>query len=168
MNKDYLIQFNVDGTRLNTYANTVHYQIIEPQPIIKDKTDTKTGETTQEITGYTDEQILNLGSFNYQDILDNGGVWFSTEDYNKLAGNTDKEYIYKDGEIVEKPPYVPTDEELKQQAQKQLNSEFNTLDSSFKADMLNAILANNTDAIQSLQTEYKDFVQAYKEASAAL
>lgn len=163
-NKDYLIQFNSDGSRGTTYANNVHYQVIEPQPIIE------TNESGEEnITGYTEEKIINLvDGFNYQDVFDNGGVWFSTEDYNKLAGNTDKEYIYKDGEIVEKPPYVPTDEELKQQAQKQLNSEFNTLDSSFKADMLNAILANNTDAIQSLQTEYKDFVQAYKEASAAL
>ena len=37
MDKSYLIQFNKDGTRLNTYANTVHYQIT--QPIIKDKTE---------------------------------------------------------------------------------------------------------------------------------
>ena len=84
MDKSYLIQFNKDGTRLNTYANTVHYQIIEPQPIIKDKTDTETGETTQEVTGYTEEQIINLvDGFNYQDVLNNGGVWFGQDDYNK-------------------------------------------------------------------------------------
>lgn len=167
MDKDYLIQFNADGTRLNTYANGIHYSW-EPE---HEEFDTvfEDGEEKEIYSGIAEEKIINLvDGFDYQKVLDNGGVWFSAEDYNKLAGNADKEYIYKDGEIVEKPPYVPTDEELKQQAQKQLNSEFNTLDSSFKADMLNAILANNTDAIQSLQTEYKDFVQAYKEASAAL
>lgn len=167
MDKDYLIQFNQDGSRGTTYANGIHYSW-EPA---HDEYNTifEDGQEKEIYVGFVEEKIINLvDGFNYQDVFDNGGVWFSTEDYNKLAGNTDKEYIYKDGEIVEKPPYVPTDEELKQQAQKQLNSEFNTLDSSFKADMLNAILANNTDAIQSLQTEYKDFVQAYKEASAAL
>lgn len=105
MNKDYLIQFNIDGTRLNTYANGVHYQVIAPQPITGTKTDKETGEITEEITGYTDEEILNLvDGFDYQSVLDNGGVWFNQDDYNKLVGNAEKEYIYKDGHIVEKPP----------------------------------------------------------------
>ena len=167
MDKDYLIQFNIDGTRLNTYANGIHYSwepAHEEYDIVFED-----GEEKEVYSGFVEEKIINLvDEFNYQDVLDNGGAWISIDDYHKLAGNTDKEYIYKDGEIVEKPPYVPTDEELQQQAQKQLDSEFNTLDSAFKADMLNAILANNTEAIQSLQTEYKEFTQAYKEASAAL
>lgn len=101
MDKDYLIQFNTDGKRLNTYANGVHYQIIEPQPIIETKIDKETGEAI----GYTDEEILNLvDSFDYQTVIDNGGVWFGQDDYNKLIGNANKEYIYKDGQIVEKPP----------------------------------------------------------------
>lgn len=104
MDKDYLIQFNTDGTRLNTYANGVHYQVITPQPITENKTDKETGEITEEITGYTDEEILNLvDGFDYQSVIDNGGVWFGQDDYNKLVGNADKEYIYKDGQIVEKP-----------------------------------------------------------------
>lgn len=104
MDKDYLIQFNTDGTRLNTYANGVHYQIIAPQPITETKTDTETGETT-EVIGYTDEEILNLvDGFDYQTVIDNGGVWFGQDDYNKLIGNAEKEYIYKDGQIVEKQP----------------------------------------------------------------
>lgn len=99
-NKDYLIQFNSDGSRGTTYANNVHYQVIEPQPIIE------TNESGEEnITGYTEEKIINLvDGFNYQDVFDNGGVWFGQDDYNKLVGNADKEYIYKDGQIVEKPP----------------------------------------------------------------
>lgn len=105
MDKDYLIQFNTDGKRLNTYANGVHYQIIEPQPIIETKIDKETGEAIEEVIGYTDEEILNLvDSFDYQTVIDNGGVWFGQDDYNKLIGNADKEYIYKDGQIVEKPP----------------------------------------------------------------
>lgn len=105
MDKDYLIQFNTDGKRLSTYANGVHYQIIEPQPIIETKIDKETGEAIEEVTGYTDEEILNLvDSFDYQTVIDNGGVWFGQDDYNKLIGNANKEYIYKDGQIVEKPP----------------------------------------------------------------
>lgn len=89
MDKDYLIQFNTDGTRLNTYANGIHYQVV-------------------------DEEILNLvDGFNYQTVIDNGGVWFGEDDYNKLIGNADKEYIYKDGQIVEKPPEPINIEALK-------------------------------------------------------
>lgn len=114
MDKDYLIQFNSDGTRLNTYANGVHYQVIEPQPITETKTDEKTGETTEEITGYTDEEILNLvDGFDYQTIINNGGVWFGKDDYNKLVGNAGKEYIYQNGEIIEKPPEPVDIEALK-------------------------------------------------------
>lgn len=105
MDKDYLIQFNTDGKRLNTYANGVHYQIIEPQPIIETKIDKETGEAIEEVIGYTDEEILNLvDSFDYQTVIDNGGMWFGQDDYNKLIGNANKEYIYKNGQIVEKPP----------------------------------------------------------------
>lgn len=104
MDKDYLIQFNEDGTRLDTYANGVHYQVIAPQPITETKTDIETGEVAEVITGYTEEEILNLvDGFDYQTVIDNGGVWFGQDDYNKLIGNADKEYIYKDGQIVEKP-----------------------------------------------------------------
>lgn len=37
-------------------------------------------------------------------------MWLGEDDYNKLIGNTDKEYIYKDGQIIEKPAYVSTEE----------------------------------------------------------
>ena len=85
MDKDYLIQFNADGTRLNTYANTAHYQVIESQPIIEYKTEIETGEIIEEVTGYTEEKIINLvDGFDYQTIIDNGGVWFGQDDYNKL------------------------------------------------------------------------------------
>lgn len=150
MDKDYLIQFNTDGTRLNTYANGVHYQVAS-QPI----TETKTDEITEEITGYTEEEILNIvDGFDYQSILDNGGVWFGADDYNKLVGNADKEYIYKDGEIVEKPAYVPTAEE---KALKQINEIMAANDeqiADIKDAMLVAVLTNDTELQEELKQEY--------------
>ena len=117
MNKEYLINFNEDGTRKNTYAKNVHYQVLDSEPI-KDIN----GKGEEVIVGYTEEKIVSLVSnFNYQDIINDGGIWFGEDDYNKLIGNTDKEYIYKEGKIIEKPAYVPTEEEkaLKQMAMSQ-------------------------------------------------
>ncbi len=135
MDKDYLIQFNADGTRLNTYANGVHYQII-------------------------DEEITNLvDGFDYKSVLDNGGVWFDTDDYNKLVGNAEKEYIYKDGEIVEKPAYVPTAEE---KALKQINEimeENDTQIADIKDAMLVAVLTNDTELQEELKQEYAAVIE---------
>ena len=67
-NKDYLIQFNEDGSRGVTYANNIHYQVIEPQEIIEINE-----EGTKTVTGYTDEEIINLvDGFDYQKCLDEG------------------------------------------------------------------------------------------------
>lgn len=160
MDKDYLIQFNTDGTRLNTYANGVHYQVIASQPITETKTDAETGEITEEITGYTEEEILNIvDGFDYQSILYNGGVWFGADDYNKLVGNADKEYIYKDGEIVEKPAYVPTAEE---KALKQINEIMATNDeqiADIKDAMLVAVLTNDTELQEELKQEYAAVIE---------
>ena len=117
MNKEYLINFNEDGTRKNTYAKNVHYQVLDSEPI-KDIN----GKGEEVIVGYTEEKIVSLVSnFNYQDIINDGGIWFGEDDYNKLIGNTDKENIFKEGKIIEKPAYVPTEEEkaLKQMAMSQ-------------------------------------------------
>lgn len=160
MDKDYLIQFNTDGTRLNTYANGVHYQVIEPQPITETKTDTETGEITEEITGYTEEEILNLvDGFDYQTVIDNGSVWFDTNDYNKLVGNADKEYIYKDGEIVEKPAYVPTKEEKALEQINQIMAENNTQIADIKDAMLVAVLTDDTELQSELKKEYASVIE---------
>lgn len=170
MEKDYLIMLKNDGSRGDTYANNIHYQIIEPQPIIKDKTDTETGETTQEVTGYTEEQIINLvDGFNYQDILDNGGVWFSTEDYNKLAGNADKEYIYKDGQIVEKPAYVPTAEEIQEQERAKLDAEYAELFANKDNEIINAVvLMQDNEYAEQLRQERTELMQEYATKRSAL
>ncbi len=155
MDKDYLIQFNTDGTRLNTYANGVHYQVIEPQPITETKTDTETGEITEEITGYTEEEILNLvDGFDYQTVIDNGGVWFDTNDYNKLVGNADKEYIYKDGQIIEKPAYVPTEEEKALAKINEIMAANDEQIADIKDAMLVAVLTDDTELQEELKQEY--------------
>lgn len=163
MDKDYLIQFNTDGTRLKTYANGVHYQIIEPQPIIETKIDKETGEAIEEVIGYTDEEILNLvDSFDYQTVIDNGGVWFGQNDYNKLVGNTDKEYIYQNGQIVEKPEYVPTAEELQEQERTKLDAEYAKLFSDKDNEIIKAVVvAQDEEYAEQLRQERTALTQEY-------
>lgn len=156
MNKDYLIIFNEDGTRKNTYANSIHYKVVDPEPI------KEVNEEGQEvITGYTEERIINLVSnFNYQYITNDGGIWIGKEDYNKLIGNIDgKEYIYKDGQIIEKPAYVPTEEE---KALKQINeimAENDTQIADIKDAMLVAVLTNDTELQEELKQEYASVIE---------
>lgn len=156
MNKDYLIIFNEDGTRKNTYANSIHYKVVDPEPI------KEVNEEGQEvITGYTEERIINLVSnFNYQDITNDGGIWIGKEDYNKLIGNIDgKEYIYKDGQIIEKPAYVPTEEE---KALKQINeimAENDTQIADIKDAMLVAVLTDDTELQAELKQEYASVIE---------
>lgn len=160
MNKDYLIQFNTDGTRLNTYANGVHYQVIAPQPITETKTDKETGEAIKEVIGYTDEEILNLvDRFDYKTVIDNGGVWFNQDDYNKLVGNADKEYIYKNGQIVEKPAYVPTAEEKDLEKINEIMAANDEQIADIKDAMLVAVLTNDTELQEELKQEYASVIE---------
>ena len=136
MDKDYLIQFNTDGTRLNTYANNAHYQIFE-------------------------DCIVDIAeNFSYEEVINNGGIWFGEDDYNKLIGNIDgKEYIYKDGQIIEKPAYVPTEEE---KALKQINeimAENDTQIADIKDAMLVAVLTNDTELQEKLKQEYAAVIE---------
>lgn len=158
MDKDYLIQFNTDGTRLNTYANGVHYSYTpaheEYETVFED------GEQKEVYTGFVDEEILNLvDGFDYQTVIDNGGVWFDTNDYNKLVGNADKEYIYKDGEIVEKPAYVPTKEEKALEQINQIMAENNTQIADIKDAMLVAVLTDDTELQSELKKEYASVIE---------
>ncbi|WP_302177414.1 hypothetical protein [Megamonas funiformis] len=100
-----------------------------------------------------------MDGFDYKSVLDNGGVWFDTDDYNKLVGNAEKEYIYKDGEIVEKPAYVPTAEE---KALKQINEimeENDTQIADIKDAMLVAVLTNDTELQEELKQEYAAVIE---------
>jgi hypothetical protein len=168
MDKDYLIQFNTDGTRLNTYANGVHYSYTpaheEYETIFED------GEQKEVYAGFVDEEILNLvDGFDYQSVLDNGGVWFNQDDYNKLVGNADKEYIYKDCQIVEKPAYVPTAEELQEQARQALDAEYAVKFADKNNEIIKAVLImQDTEYAQQLRQERTALVQEYADKRSAL
>ncbi|RHG04578.1 hypothetical protein DW639_10800 [Megamonas funiformis] len=168
MDKDYLIQFNTDGTRLNTYANGVHYSYTpaheEYETVFED------GEQKEVYAGFVDEEILNLvDGFDYQSVLDNGGVWFNQDDYNKLVGNADKEYIYKDCQIVEKPAYVPTAEELQEQARQALDAEYAVKFADKDNEIIKAVLImQDTEYAQQLRQERTALVQEYADKRSAL
>lgn len=155
MDKDYLIQFNLDGTRKNTYAKNVHYQVLNAEPI-KDIN----GKGEEVIVGYTEEKIVSLVSnFNYQDIINDGGIWFGEDDYNKLIGNIDKEYIYKEGKIIEKPAYVPSEEEKALMEINQIMAENDTQIADIKDAMLVAVLTDDTELQSELKQEYASVIE---------
>lgn len=140
--KDYLIKFNSDGRRGTTYADGVHYYV-DPDGNVTD------------------------GSIKVQDLLNQGFVFVSTDDYNNLLGNNSdkKEYCRQsDGTFA---PYVapePTDEEKKAAEKASLEAEYE----SNKAEMLTALqsaqLAGNAEAVASIQQDYQDMTEAYKAA----
>lgn len=136
MDKDYLIQFNTDGTRLNTYANNAHYQIFE-------------------------DCIVDIAeNFSYEEVINNGGIWFTAEDYNKLIGNVDgKEYIYIDGEIIEKPPYIPTEEEKALAKINEIMAANDEQIADIKDAMLVAVLTNDTELQEKLKQEYAAVIE---------
>lgn len=155
MGKEYLINFNEDGTRKNTYAKNVHYQVLDSEPI-KDIN----GKGEEVIVGYTEEKIVSLvNNFNYQDIINGGGIWFGEDDYNKLIGNTDKEYIYKEGKIIEKPAYVPSEEEKTLMEINQIMAENDTQIADIKDAMLVAVLTDDTELQEELKQEYADVIE---------
>ena len=161
MDKDYLIEFNTDGTRLNTYANGVHYSW-EPE---HEEFDTvfEDGEEKEVYSGIAEEKIINLvDGFDYQTVLDNGGVWFGQDDYNKLVGNAEKEYIYQNGQIVEKPEYVPTAEELQKQARAKLDAEYASKFSDKDSEIINAvIIMQDNEYAEQLRQERTALAQEY-------
>lgn len=155
MGKEYLINFNEDGTRKNTYAKNVHYQVLDSEPI-KDIN----GKGEEVIVGYTEEKIVSLVSnFNYQDIINGGGIWFGEDDYNKLIGNTDKEYIYKEGKIIEKPAYVPTEEEKLLNKINEIMVANDEQIADIKDAMLVAVLTDDTELQSELKKEYASVIE---------
>ena len=136
MDKDYLIQFNADGTRLNTYVNNIHYQIVE-------------------------DCIVDIAeNFSHKEVINNGGIWFTAEDYNKLIGNVDgKEYIYKDGEIIEKPPYTPTEEEKALAKINEIMAANDEQIADIKDAMLVAVLTDDTELQSELKKEYASVIE---------
>lgn len=125
--KDYLIKFNSDGRRGTTYADGVHYYVDAD------------GNATD-------------GSVKVQDLLNQGYVFVSTNDYNNLLGNNTngKEYILSGETFVPKPDYVPTEAEEKQAAIATIKAKYQqTLDSLVEARVKAAMLGADTSKIDS-------------------
>lgn len=140
--KDYLIKFNADGRRGTTYADGVHY-FVQPDGAVKD------------------------GSVKVQDMLDQGFVFVDPADYLNLLGNNDdkKEYCRQsDGTFAPCVAPEPTEEEKAAAEKASLDSEYEANKSEMLAALQAAQLAGNTDAVASIQQDYKDMTAAYKEA----
>lgn len=126
--KDYLIKFNSDGRRGTTYADGVHYYVDAD------------GNVTD-------------GSVKVQDLLNQGYVFVSTNDYNNLLGNNSdkKEYCRQsDGTFA---PYVapePTAAEKKASAIATIKTKYQpTLDNLVEARVKAAMLGADTSKIDS-------------------
>lgn len=126
--KDYLIKFNNDGRRGTTYADGVHYYVDAD------------GNVTD-------------GSVKVQDLLNQGYVFVSTNDYNNLLGNNSdkKEYCRQsDGTFA---PYVapePTAAEKKASAIATIKAKYQpTLDNLVEARVKAAMLSADTSKIDS-------------------
>lgn len=142
--KDYLIQFGSDGRRGATYAEGVHYYV-----------DQQSGAVTD-------------GSVKVQDLLDQGFIFVSTDDYNNLLGNNSehKEYCRQsDGTFA---PYVApdlTESEKKAAKINTIKAKYNSqldamVTARVKATMLGAdtskIDANYKNTLAAMATEIKN------------
>lgn len=126
--KDYLIQFGSDGRRGTTYAEGVHYYV------------DKDGNVTD-------------GSVKVQDMLDQGFIFVSTDDYKNLLGNNDDKQEYcrqSDGTFA---PYVapePTATEKKQATINAIKEKYNAqLDAMVTARVKATMLGTDTSKIDA-------------------
>jgi hypothetical protein len=140
MSKDYLIKFDSDGCRQETYADGIHF--------------------------FVDENgAAQDGTVKVQELLDNGFVFVSQDDYSKLLGNDDgKQYIYKDGSFVQKPEHVQTDEEKKAAQKAEITAEYNSSVTELTESLTTATLRGDTEAVASIQADFADLQTAYVEA----
>lgn len=121
------IKFAEDGTRADTRIEDANLYIIPPQPI------TKMVDGEEVVTGQTEEiiaaAVYDDGSYDEFDLT--GYIETSYEDYMLYCGNSPdgKEYVrnMETGEPMEKPPYVPTQDELDEQEAAAAKNELQTL-----------------------------------------
>ena len=140
--KDYLIKFNADGRRGTTYADGVHYNV-NPDGSVTD------------------------GTVKVKDLLEAGYIFVDADDYSNLLGNNPERQEYcrkEDGSFVTYVPPEPTDEEKAAVEKAALKAEYESGKKELLGSLQSATLAGNTDAVASIQAEFKDFSAAYKAA----
>lgn len=144
------IKFNSDGSRDDTRIEGANLEIIPPQLI------TKMVDGEEVVTGQTEEIIAAVvyedGSYDEFDLT--GYIEISYEDYMLYCGNSPdgKEYVrnMETGEPMEKPPYVPTQEEKnKVQADSVKNKLHNLAVSAMMATLAGGDITAQRTAYQS-------------------
>ena len=105
-----------------------------------------------DVTFSTDQEIA--------EYKNNGYIEVNLEDYNKLIGNVDgKEYIYKDGQIIEKPAYVPTEEEKVLAKINEIMAANDEQIADIKDAMLVAVFTDDTELQEELKQEYASVIE---------
>lgn len=105
-----------------------------------------------DVTFSTDQEIA--------EYKNNGYIEVSLDDYNKLISNVDgKEYIYVDGEIIEKPPYIPTEEEKALAKINEIMAANDEQIADIKDAMLVAVLTDDTELQEELKQEYASVIE---------
>lgn len=86
---------------------------------------------------------------------------YDYEDYKNL--------IYKDGQIVEKPVYVPTAEEIQEQERAKLDAEYAKLFANKDSEIINAVvLMQDDEYAEQLRQERTALTQEYLTKRGAL
>ncbi len=174
----YFAKFDEEGTRITTIVEGVHFEIVPPQPIVEYVNGKEIFETViedvydegnvigqkekqiptgkyeqiEKITGYTEEE--------YEPPIPEGYIEISGEDQKLYQTN---EYIRgKNGKPKKKPPYVPTDGELKQQQLEKLESEYQSAVAELQKSLGIANLQNDTALIADIRNDFAELQTAYQ------
>lgn len=146
--KDFLIEFDkTTGEPLNVYMERAHFKILDI-----DKYDTRNNEGEER--------------FNVDDLLENGFEWVSKENHALLFGMTKEHpgvlYVkdWETGGFKEKPPYVPTPEEIQAQNLAELDYKYSNL---IKDNEEETIYARCVDCDEEYAKELDAQREQYKE-----
>ena len=180
----YFAKFDEEGNRITTIVEGVHFEIVPPQPIIEygdgdeifetvledvydegnvigqEEKQIPTGkyEQIEKIVGYTEEK--------FEPPIPEGYIEISGEDQKLYQTN---EYIRgKNGKPKKKPPYVPTDGELKQQQLEKLESEYQTAVAELQKSLGIANLQNDTALIADIRNDFAELQANYQEQKGAI
>ena len=148
----YLIKFDADGRRGETYADGIHFH----RETVKDDD----GNETEKLIGDT----IDIDA-----CLADGFVWISEEEYqyyvgNRGAGDNGTGYVRKDGKPVSAPAYVET-----------VDDKINALDAQFNADkteLVNqyaeAVAVGDTDTAKDVQAQLSELFAEYDKQYTAI
>jgi hypothetical protein len=135
----------------------------------------KINETGKAIAFYC-ESVNFTTSAEKAALIADGCIEITETDYNKLLGNAGDGdngtgYIYdsKVKTVVSAPAKpAPTADEIKAQKKAAIDANYKQVFDSLAADLVLAVLANNTTAQDSIKTDYKSAQDSYAKELGAL